>query len=56
MIGLARALHVIEGTKLKVDEFREVRDYIDTTRDRVTRYIDLVTVEHSLSVSNAFIE
>ncbi len=50
MIGLAHALRAVEDTKLKGDEFREVRAYIDTTRARVTRCIDLTTVQHSLPV------
>jgi hypothetical protein len=50
MIGLARALRAVEDTKVKGDEFREVRAYIDMTRARVTRCIDLATVQHSLPV------
>jgi hypothetical protein len=49
MLGLARALHEIEGTKLNGDEFIAVRNYIETTRKRVLQCIDLATIRHSLS-------
>ena len=49
MLGLARALHEIEGTKLNGDEFIAVRKYIETTRKRVLQCIDLATIRHSLS-------